>query len=210
MIHIALELIRSELNTYMQNLPGHEVVLGNVAALDANSGIPATLLENRVILTLVNVEEESAFKNLPNSNKLPNGSVQYKNPPVFLNLYVLFTAHFLPDGVKTNYDLALDNLSRVIQFFQSKSVFNLKNAPVFQNGPEPPSSQLSDLQLIVSIYTMTFEQINHLWGSLGGKQLPFVMYKMRMVILQDAITTGTGPVIEEIGTGEQAIAPGAS
>lgn len=210
MIHIALEILRSELDAYMQNLPGHEVVLGNVATLDPNSGVTTTLLENRVILSLVNVEEESAFKNLPNTSKLPNGTVQYANPPVFLNLYLLFTANFLPDGNDTNYSLALDNLSRVIQFFQSKSVFNLKNAPGFQNNPEPPSADVSEIQLILNLYTMTFEQINHLWGSLGGRQLPFVMYKARLVELKDRRTTGAGSLIEEIGSNEQAIAPEAS
>ena len=28
------------------------------------------------------------------------------------------------------------------------------------------------------------EEVNHLWGTLGGKQYPFVLYMMRMLDLQ--------------------------
>jgi hypothetical protein len=45
---------------------------------------------------------------------------------------------------------------------------------------------------------MTFEQINHLWGSLGGKQVPFAMYKARLVAVSDHRSLGQGRLIEKI------------
>ena len=54
-----------------------------------------------------------------------------------------------------------------------------------------------ELRLHPELYTLTFEQINHLWGSLGGKQSPFVMYKVRLVKIQSSIAE-EGPVIEAI------------
>jgi hypothetical protein len=33
--------------------------------------------------------------------------------------------------------------------------------------------------------SMNFEQVNHLWATLGGKYLPSVLYKVRMVAIED-------------------------
>jgi hypothetical protein len=52
----------------------------------------------------------------------------------------------------------------------------------------------------MELYTLTFEQINHLWGSLGGKQMPFVMYKLRLIALTDRTIVREVPLIEEIDT----------
>lgn len=203
MIHHALSLLESELEAYILSFPENTeneyVELGNVAVLES-AGDTQTGLEEKVIVTVVNLEEESAFKNLPNYTKTTNGSVRYQNAPVFLNLYLLFTSNF------NNYVTALAHLSEVIQFFQGKNVFNLKNASGDNN--EIPDPDVGELQIILDLYTMTFEQINHLWGSLGGKQIPFVMYKARLVKVLDRRTTGTGTLVEEIGREERAIAPG--
>lgn len=195
MIHHALNLLRSELDAYIVKLSEEEIVVANVAAIEPNDTGDGQLTK-RVIISLVNIEEESAFKNLPNATKTLTGGVRYENPPVFLNLYLLFSANF----PITNYDRALQLLSEVIRFFQGKRVFNLRNAPGFESGTIPPPPELVDMQLILDLYTMTFEQINHLWGSLGGKQIPFVMYKARLVRVQDRRTTGAGALIEELGS----------
>lgn len=204
MIHHALALLQSELNGYIISLPGNNatdyVVPGNIAMLEENND--STGMEEKVVIGMVNVEEESVFKNLPNYTKTANGAVRYQNAPVYLNLYLLFVSHF------KDYSTSLAHLSEVIQFFQGKKAFNLKNAPGFQNGAELPHPDLADLQLILDLYTMTFEQINHLWGSLGGKQKPFVLYKARLVKIFDRRTTGSGVLIEEVGNEGRAIAPG--
>jgi hypothetical protein len=59
---------------------------------------------------------------------------------------------------------------------------------------------VSDLKFTLELYTLTFEQINHLWGSLGGRQVPFVMYKLRLVAITDRSVVRTVPLIEEIET----------
>lgn len=203
MIRHALTLLQSELNGYIISIPGNNatdyVAPGNVALLEGDP--PPTDLEEKVIIGMVNVEEESVFKNLPNFTKTANGAVRYQNAPVYLNLYLLFVSNF------KDYSTSLAHLSEVIQFFQGKKSFNLKNAPAFQNGADLPDPDLADLQLILDLYTMTFEQINHLWGSLGGKQKPFVLYKARLVKIFDRRTTGSGVLIEEVGNEGRAIAP---
>lgn len=204
MIHHALELIELELNTYFKSLPNHPddayVILGNVAALESESGGDTEEMKEKVIITLVNIEEESAYKNLPNYSRTTNGAVRYLNAPVFLNLYLLFASNLSPK----RYPTALQYLTELIQFFQSKNVFSLKSAPGFKSS-EPLEPDLAEVQLILDLYTMTFEQINHLWGSLGGKQMPFVMYKARLVKMLDRRTTGTGTLVEEVARKESVV-----
>ena len=52
----------------------------------------------------------------------------------------------------------------------------------------------------MELYTLTFEQINHLWGSLGGRQVPFAMYKLRLVAISEHAVLREVPVIEEVET----------
>ena len=50
----------------------------------------------------------------------------------------------------------------------------------------------------MELHSLTFEQINHLWGSLGGKQVPFVMYRARMLSLTADEVLGRGDPITDI------------
>ncbi len=206
MIDTALSLLQSELDTALRNRRGDNpdaanwATLANVASLESDNSAATDALNNQVLVSLVNIEEESAFKNLPNFTKTATG-VRYANPPAFLNLYLLFTANFPPD----RYPRALGLLGDVIRFFQGNNVFMLKNAVGPTNnlpGATDPDAQ--QMQLILDLYTMTFEQINHLWGSLGGKQRPFAMYKARLVKLDDRRASGIGPFVEEVEIGSKA------
>jgi hypothetical protein len=57
-----------------------------------------------------------------------------------------------------------------------------------------------DLRFTMELYTLTFEQINHLWGSLGGRQIPFAMYKLRLVAITERAIVREVPLIEEVET----------
>ena len=59
---------------------------------------------------------------------------------------------------------------------------------------------ITNLKFTLELYTLTFEQINHLWGSLGGRQMPFAMYKLRLVAITERAIVREVPVIEEIET----------
>ena len=92
MIGIALKLLRDELSDYLfrnkrpgDSLAKDDIILHNIALLESdNSGD----LNNKVVITLVNTEEESTLKNKSNVLRTVNG-IQYVEPAVFLNLYIL-------------------------------------------------------------------------------------------------------------------------
>ena len=201
MIGLALKLLRDELSDYIfrnkrtgDSITQDDIILHNIAMLESDSSGD---LNNKIIMTLVNTEEESTLKNRSNAVKILNG-VRYVEPAVFLNLYVLITAT-LGEDLQDAYEFALNRLSLVIQFFQAKKVFTIKNSPfnTISTDANIPQEVKDELRLNLELYTLTFEQINHLWGSLGGKQVPFAMYKVRLVKIHEN-TGEEAPLVEEI------------
>ena len=192
MIDTALILLREELTNYLSSKDSVTVVLDNIGMLETPGG--AALADN-IVITLVNVEEESTLKNQPSLKRPFTGNAIYQNPPVNLNLYVLFTCNYSGN----NYSLALKRLSYIIKFLQSKNIFSVASSisatPISLDDPD-----LIDLKFTMELYTLTFEQINHLWGSLGGRQIPFVMYKLRLVSITERANIREVPLIEEIET----------
>src|SRR5438132_11302651 len=79
-----------------------DVVLGNVATLENHAE-----LANHLVLSLVNIEEESTLKNGQHfvRNPATNGS-ETLSPPVFLNLYLLFSATLPEKATDDEYQRA--------------------------------------------------------------------------------------------------------
>lgn len=206
MIGLALKLLRDELSNYVfQNkTPGDsitqdDIILHNIALMESDSQAD---LNNKIVITLVNTEEESTLKNRSNVVRTPSG-IKYVEPPVFLNLYILVSST-LGQDLQDAYEFALSRLSLVIQFFQAKKSFTVKNSPftTISGDTNIPQESKDELRLNVELYTLTFEQINHLWGSLGGKQVPFAMYKIRLVSIKEN-SGQVAPVIEELINNQQ-------
>jgi hypothetical protein len=192
MIDIALQLLKDELTNYLSTRDTATVIIDNIGLFETSAG--AGLTEN-IIITLVNVEEESTLKNQPAAKRPFIGNAIYKNSPVYLNLYVLLTCNYTGD----HYTLALKRLSYIIRFLQSKNSFSISSS-VSGGTVNLDDPDIADLKFTLELYTLTFEQINHLWGSLGGRQMPFVMYKLRLVAITERAVLREVPLIEEIET----------
>ncbi len=202
MILSIINMLVDQLNEYINavgvNVDPPPVVIGNIAmseGLGGNEGYT----QGRVVLSIVNIMEEQTMKNT--SGYLPfANNYEVENPPAYLNLYLLFTANFTSRGNVTNdtdYSNGIARLSHVIEFFQSKKVFTVQNSPnpVLINDPD-----MMELKVRLDIVSMTFEQVNHLWGSLGGKQVPFVMYKAGVVPVKRELTADRGEYIQDISS----------
>lgn len=206
MLSEAIRLLSDELGGYFKLDPnppysGTLVLMDNIADLENRRAA----LENHVVVTLVNAEEESSLKNArPVIKNGMDGALAFREPAVHLNLYLLFCAPHNQDP--DAYETALGRISRAVKFFQSKRLFTIQNSPHSSLGGSHliDEEEKAALRLVVEMYTLTFEQINHLWGSLGGKQVPFVMYKARLVSIQDRIDKDV-PVIEEIRKDDRVI-----
>jgi len=189
MIFQTLKILATHLNVYLNKLdkPGGlaavpSTILQNISRIDEQDLKKA----NNVMLTLVNLSEETAMKNDPGTYIHNSSVAHYANPPVNLNLYLLVTV------CMANYEHALIYLSHTIGFFQGKYSFTSKdNIVPIDNLPD-------DFQIILDMQSLSFEQANYLWSTLGGKQQPFVCYKIRLVRIQRAAVKETRGVIREI------------
>jgi Pvc16 N-terminal domain len=185
--------LRNELAAYISLKDASaNVIIDNIGMFETSNG---DTLANNIILTLVNIEEESTLKNQPPLRRPVGTTAIYENTPVYLNLYILFTCNY--SG--TDYPLALKRLGHIIQFVQGKTSFSTSTA-VSSGLPDLENPEVVNLKFTLELYTLTFEQINHLWGSLGGRQVPFAMYKLRLVTITERAVVREVPVIEEIET----------
>jgi hypothetical protein len=185
MIYQSLLFLAEQLNGYLQQVDSNwsinYVKLKNVAHLTEEE---IKGLDN-VLITLVNISEEFTMKNNP--NYVRNGNdINYRNAPLNLNLYVLFAA-----CVANSYEKSLISLSNIVTYFQGKNTFTKQNSPTTK-------TDMGDFRLILDVYSPTFEQANYLWSTLGGKQFPYVLYRVRLIeIFMDRVTESRG-VIKKI------------
>lgn len=198
MIFETLEFLRLHLNQYVidtgNNLDdANPVLLTNVSTLESTSN--GGEIDSRLNISLVNINEEFTLKNQPAVRQtLPRPS--YQNPPILLNLFMLVSASH------ADYPTALKMLSLAVAFFQSKNTFTYSDAPPAASTLQGATGLGEDirkkLKIKLDLYSLTFEQLNHLWGTLGGKQYPFALYKIRVVEIDADQKVRGGGYIEEI------------
>ena len=184
MIFEILEVIRQEVNSFFGD---STVSLENIASIDSDADGSSTD-SSSVMLTLLNMNEEYALKNISN-NYISGTEVIYKNPKINLNLYILFSAN------NSSYSESLKSISKVIQFFQGKRIFTQANS-TFEHTSE--MENLKNFKFIVDLFTPSFEELNFIWGTLGGKQYPSVLYKISSIEIERDMITSKGKVILEI------------
>ena len=199
MISHALTIVINELNTHLTdayNVTTPQAELGNLAEGFATSSGNGGLERDRLYLSMVNISEEKTLTNLPNYVRNDTTlRVTYENPPVFLNLQILIVS------THSVYRNALLVLSRAIRFFQSHNVFTQDSVnpdSITVNAPINPLDQLESFKLIFDLYSPSMEEVNHLWGTLGGKQYPFVLYKLRLLDLQFRAVQSESGLITEV------------
>lgn len=202
LIH-ALTIVANELEKHLTDIYGApavtpQVALGNIAeGLSGGGAIAGAVPRDLLVFSMVNIREEKTLKNVPAYHR--NDAtlrVIYRNPPIFLNFHILVVA------THANYYNALLVLSRAIKFFQFSNVFDQNSVSpnsLTKNAPANPLDQLETFKLIFDIYSPTLEEVNHLWGTLGGKQYPFVLYTLRLLEMQfKAIQAEAGMITEVV------------
>ena len=172
------------------------VIPGNIGEGVGGANDGSSVPRDRLILTVVNLNEEKALRNLPNAVRNDTTlRVTYENQPIYLNLTTLLTA------THKSYDNALLVLSRALRFFQSSSVLTHESvAPtsITNNAPANAIDQLSEFKLIFDLCSPTLEEVNHLWGTLGGKQYPFALFNLRLVDLEFRAVQAEGGLVTEV------------
>jgi len=165
MIAETLEFIRTQLAADPTlDLDSNEIVADNMHVLtDPNV--------TGLYLSIVNIEEEATLKNKPHHVRI-NNQLRRMQPPIVLNLYVLFAFRL------QNYTTSITKLSQLVSFFQTNKWFSFNGVTETQQY-DPPIDKL-----VFELYNVNFEQMNHIWSVLGGNHYPSVLYKIRVVKVQ--------------------------
>ena len=144
-----------------------------------------------VFMTLVNTEEETVCKSQLPYFKTADDKLTVLNPDIKLNLYIQFAGYSdLTAGGQNPYTKALKLLDQVVFFFQYRNVFLGSHYPMLQAGGVD--------KLIIEPVSLSFEQLNHLWATLGAKYLPSVIYKCRTLTFRETAVSPELPLITEL------------
>ena len=188
MLDIALKFLENQLNTYLltriRSSSTEDIGQVKMSKLVNDEG-KSTVTLNTIGISIINIEEERIFKSQVSEYAYTNGKHSVLEPELKINLYVLFAANF------EKYDEALKYISHVLMYFQSHPIFTREQYPDLDPRIEKLTAELQSLN---------YEQLNQIWTFIGGKQLPSVIYKVRMVSLQDDTPRGIQPPLTKIET----------
>ncbi|RXG11980.1 putative protein DUF4255 [Leeuwenhoekiella aestuarii] len=193
MLYEALEILREQVAIYINDsgLGSDKVSLDSITHFIDNPNTDDEELDNKVILSLLNLQEESSLKNQRNF-AVQNGNPVYKNNPVHLNAYVLFTCN------RNDYAFSLRSLAAVIEYFQGKKIFNHKNT-VFTRNTQIMQA-VKEFNFTIELYTPSFEELNYIWSMLGGKAYPAAVYKINLINIEREHIANQGALLTQINT----------
>jgi hypothetical protein len=158
------------------------IQLANVAWNDSETVAGSGGDASDAFISLVNIEEDRISRSQENFTRT-SSLVTYKNPKVYLNLYLLFSVNL------SSYTESLKRLSYIIQFFQYRNVFTTLTSPSLPDGVG---------ELILDMTTLSYQDLNNLWGIMGSKYLPSVMYKMRLITISEEFAQGEAGLIGQV------------
>jgi len=190
MIYETLQILKEQLENYFTEIGlGKIIVLENIALWESGSD-DALKLSDKVVFSLLKLEEEVTLKNSPHFT-VKDSKTEYKNPPVHLNLYLLISANC------DTYDKSLRSISKTIEFFQGKKIFTSANTVYDRTNVS--FDVLDYFKFNLELYTPSFEELNNIWGTLGGRQMPSVIYKVQLIKIERDKKLAASEVITHIG-----------
>ena len=115
--------------------------------------------KNKLIISLFGVERETAGGVVPVRSRGLENVVQ-RNPPLYLNLNLIFAAVYDED----RYIEALNVLDATLQFLQTHTSFKFGN-----------------VTYTLEIMSPNSQELNNIWSTMGGQYYPSVLCKLRRV-----------------------------
>ena len=182
MINMAVQLLAGQLNQYLRrtyDLNEDVVVISNLADLD---GSVAPNVNNKMVVFLTSIEKDSVPFRQVMPGQVEGQRLPESRSPIYLNLQIMMAANF--NG--NNYPDALKFISSTIIFFQRHSLFNHQVTPELDERIE---------KLFLEVENLTIQDLSNLWGTLGGKYIPSVLYKVRVVAFDTEEVVGQIPVV---------------
>ena len=162
MISDALEFVRQVLRAHL-GVADAEVIVDSARALSVPNAAPGAYI------SVVNVQEDTTFRTHSSAEQRGNSS-QYRQPPLHLNVDVMFAFSF------QKYGASLEHLAHTLELFQSTPVF----APSTQTGSEVASFPATLEKIVFDLQNLTFAELSDLLRMVGGTYVPSIVYRVRL------------------------------
>jgi hypothetical protein len=183
MINKALQFTNDVLDQFLKNRFGLDDSKSLLNTLIEASGSLPQSNQNKVVISLINIEKETTKPYYVRHQKTGNGNFSEISPAERYNLDILISSNF------DDYNETLKFLNAVILFFQVNPVLDATSFSTI-----PPGLAKLDFE----IEKITYHQMQSLWTAMGAKYQPSVIYKMRLVTIQGDETTGFTPASSNI------------
>lgn len=129
----------------------------------------------KLIVSLLNMERETSGGISAPMQKTPGGYVRLL-PPLLVNLNLMLAAVY----DEKRYVESLSILSDTLKYIQSV-----------------PSFEWNGQTYTVEIVTLSSQDINNVWTTLGGQYYPSVVCKLRRLVIDSEETTGTSQIARQ-------------
>jgi len=169
MIYEVLQTLTDNLNIYFRTKLKIQEDKAELSAVVNQDGTIALQSENKVLVTLLNIEREpfSASGQIIGRQKLS------------LNILVIFSCHFS----NSNYSEAIRFLDLIITYFEENYTLEAQNIYDGNN------------KIKVEIETYNIDKVHNVWATIGAKYLPSVVYKLRMVVVDSNSISSFTPAV---------------
>lgn len=161
MTYNILQFISDSLNDYFIvkfSLNENRIIVNRIVNAD---GSIVKENENKIVLTLINIEEEVAFQRFNPVVKRPGEMLRH-----MYSMDILVTANC------NDYSESLRLLDAVIHFFNENHVLNNASGTGL-------NAELT--RIAVEPFKIDFDQLCNLWASIGASHQPFIIYKIRLM-----------------------------
>ncbi len=172
MIDKAMQAIRDELNAHYRTRYGLEEGIAVIANLIGQNGTLADGENNKVLLSLINIEHETSLSNKRSMIQDGESYLKY-NSPLSINFYMVCAAYF----AEGEYLQAVKAISTVLLFFQQKHLFTHQNTPGLDDGID---------KLTLEIVNQDLQHLSSFWSFIGTRYIPSIIFKVRALTFDDS------------------------
>ena len=171
MIYEVLQTLTDNLNIFFRTKLKIQEDKAELSGIINQDGSLASLSENKVLITLLNIEKEpfSASSHIVGRQKLS------------LNLLVIFSCHFS----NSNYSEGLRFLDLIITYFEENYTLEAQNIYDGNN------------KIKIEIETSNIDNVHNIWATIGAKYLPSVVYKLRMIVVDSNNISAFTPAVQK-------------
>lgn len=169
MIYDIFKYLSERLNEHLKVTFKIPEDLVEVASLGHNMDVNSDTHQNAIVMSLINIERETAMGIQVNRKHIDQHLYKKMNPSWHLNLTFMLAS--VSDSKQYLQSLRL--LSSSLDFFQNENVFIIR----------PATGEGLNLRITVEPMNATYQELSNIWSLFGGKYYPSLIGKIRMLTI---------------------------